>query len=197
MVLLGVTPAKAQFPGGLELEPYAGTYIPLANMIDQEILGFSIKAQQQEGFALGGRLTYWLPAVPLAIEGNFMYAFSDAQADEDGAASDTSAYVYAADARLVLKLLPGPIGLHVNGGVALIGRGGDAYDAINATDGKTDVGGVVGLGLRFKLPGMFAIRADGDVYLYSAQLTIEDTVTLDSQLQADLVLSAGLIIGFL
>ncbi len=56
LVLLGVTPAKAQFPGGLELEPYAGAYIPLANMIDQEILGFSIKARQEEGLALGGRL---------------------------------------------------------------------------------------------------------------------------------------------
>jgi hypothetical protein len=202
LALFGGSSAQAQFPGGLELEPYVGAYIPLTSAIDQEILGFQIKGKQKEGFALGARLTYWLPAVPLGIEGNFRYAFSDAEVDADGEVSDTSAYVYAADARLAFKVLPAPIGLHLNGGIALIGRGGDAYDDINTTAGKTNVGGVVGLGIRFGLPGMFAIRADADTYLYSAQITVDDPdvggeFQFDSAFQADLVLSAGLIIGFL
>ena len=96
----------------------------------------------------------------------------------------------------IWKFLPGPIGIHVDGGVAWIGRGGDAYNQI--TEGKSDVGGVVGAGLRLKLPGLFGIRADADAYLYEAQFTVDadgTPVTADKQFQVDLVLSAGLAIG--
>jgi hypothetical protein len=202
LLLASAPSAQAQLPGGFELEPYLGAYIPLQNVISEELGLAEFSASQKQAFALGGRLTYWLPALPLGIEGNFMYAFSDAEADDDGEVSDTSAYVYAADARLALRLLPGPIGVHVSGGIALIGRGGDAYDETNVTDGKSNVGGVVGAGLRVKLPGIFAIRGDADMFLYSAKITVDDpdlggVFEFESQFQADLVLSAGLVFSFL
>ena len=130
----------------------------------------------------------------LAVEGNFMYAFSDGESTADGDTESQSAGIWAADARLLLKLLPGPISLHLSGGLAFIGRSGDFYSDV--TDGKTKVGGAIGAGLKVKLPGILAIRGDADMYLYSSELTADTDVgevTFDSQLQSDLVLSAGLV----
>lgn len=200
---VGATPAMAQLPG-LEIEPYIGAYVPLRNIVEESLTipGFGTAdqtAQQKEALALGGRVTVWL-AGPIGVEGNFMYAFSDAELDDGTEVSDTSAYVWAADARVVFRLgVPlAPISFHINGGIALIGRGGDAYEDVTA--GTSDVGGVVGVGTRIKLPGIFAIRADADGFFYSSQLTVDDPdlggeFAFDSQFQADLVLSAGLVIG--
>ena len=197
-VFAGATPAMAQLPR-FEIEPYAGAYIPLTNLISEEILLDELTAKQKTSLAIGGRLTAWLTG-PVGLEGNFMYAFSDAESSDGTETSDTTAHVYAADARLVFRIgVPvAPVSFHINGGIALIGRGGDAYEEV--TQGKTDVGGVVGLGTRIKLPGMFAIRVDADGFVYQSELTIQDEdlgeFTFDKQWQADLVLSAGVAFGF-
>ncbi len=195
--LVGASPAMAQIP--IEIEPYVGVYIPFADLIDQAIDDVDVVATQKEALAVGGRLGLGLGLV--AIEGNFMYAFSDGERTNpaDGTVTQ-SAGIWAADARLLLKLIPGPISLHLSGGVALIGRSGEFYDndEITVDEGKTDLGGAVGAGIRVKLPGILAIRGDADLYLYSASVTaniegVPGPVTTDSQLQGDLVLSAGLV----
>jgi len=188
--LLGVSPAMAQIP--IEIEPYVGVYIPFADLADGVVDGADVLASQKEALVVGGRLGLGLGI--LAVEGNFMYAFSDGETVVDGETDSESAGIWAADARLLWKLLPGPISLHLSGGVAFIGRGGDFYSDI--TDGKTDLGGALGAGIRVKLPGILAIRGDADLYLYSSELTADTVggeVTLDSQFQTDLVLSAGLV----
>ncbi len=198
----GAAPAMAQLPG-LEFEPYLGVYLPVQDVIDQTVavpgLGDTkIVGSQKEALALGGRLSLWLGGI--GVEGNVMYAFSDAEATTGTEVSDTSAYVWTADARLAFRFgVPlAPVSFHINGGVAMIGRGGDAYDALNA-DGKTDIGGVIGAGARVKLPGIFGIRVDGNALLYSAQITVDDDelgqVEFDSKLQADVILTAGLVFG--
>jgi hypothetical protein len=195
-VVLSVTPAFGQLPG-LDFEPYLGVYVPTQDIIDQTIplLG-DVKGSQKSGLAVGGRLTLWL-AGPLGFEANGVYAFSDAQIDDGTTVADTSASVWMADGRLVLKLLPGPIGIHVGGGVAIVGLSGDAYSDV--TEGKTNLGGVVGAGVRFKLPGIFAIRGDADVYAYKVSLEGADLPSggTNSQWQVDLILSAGLIISII
>jgi hypothetical protein len=188
--LLGASPAMAQIP--IEIEPYVGVYIPFADLADQVIQDFDLVASQKEALAVGGRVGLGLGIV--TVEGNFMYAFSDGEVTDDGDTISESASIWAADARLLLKLLPGPISLHVSGGPAIIGRSGDFYDEV--TDGKTDLGGALGVGIRVKLPGILAIRGDADLYLYSSELTADTDigeVTFDSQFQSDLVLSAGLV----
>ena len=190
----GISPAMAQLPK-FELEPYVGAYIPINNLIDQDVSGTQVTGSQKSGFALGGRLTFWALG-PIGFEGNFVYSWSDGEITQDGQTDAESGNVWAGDLRAIWKLLPGPIGIHIDGGIAWIGRGGDAYSDI--TDGKSDVGGVVGAGLRFKLPGLFGIRVDADSYLYEAQFTVEadgTPVTTNKQFQIDLVLSAGLVIG--
>jgi hypothetical protein len=182
----------AQIP--IEIEPYVGVYIPFADLADQAIQDVDIIASQKEALAVGARVGLGLGIV--AVEGNFMYAFSDGEVTDDEGTTSESASIWAADARLLLTLLPGPISLHLSGGPALIGRSGDFYSDV--TDGKTDLGGAVGAGLRVKLPGILAIRGDADLYVYSSKLTVDTGVgqeELDSQLQADLVLSAGLVLS--
>jgi hypothetical protein len=192
LVLVTGSPATAQIP--IEIEPYVGVYVPFQDLVKEAVDGVDVVLGHKEGLAVGGRLGLGLGGI--GVEGNFMYAFSDVEGKADGSTGEESAALWVADARLVLKLLPGPIGLHVNGGVALIGRSGDFYKGID--EGKTKVGGAVGAGLRVKLPGILAIRGDADVYLYSAKLTADipelgGVVTTESQFQADLVLSAGLV----
>lgn len=192
MALLSGSPAMAQIP--IEIEPYVGVYIPFADIANQVIDGADIVANQKEALAVGGRVGLGLGII--AVEGNFMYAFSDGESTADGGTETQSAGIWAADVRLLLKLLPGPISLHLSGGPAFIGRSGDFYSEV--TEGKTDLGGALGAGLRVKLPGILAIRGDADLYLYSASVTanIEGVpVTTDSQFQGDLVLSAGLVIS--
>ena len=190
LAVFGATPAFAQLPG-IELEPYVGAYIPTQSLgsIDIPLVG-TVSGSQKTGFAVGGRVTFWL-AGPIGVEGNFVYALSDVEQDE-GTGTE-SAGVWIGDARLIWKILPGPVGLHINGGVALVGKTGDAYTDV--TDGKTTIGGAAGAGVRIKLPGIFAIRGDLDGYFYSSDLTFEDGTTTGSEFQVDLVASAGLIIG--
>ncbi len=195
LAVVTATPAVAQLPK-FEIEPYIGAYIPLNNVISEEVpLVGQVTGSQKEGFAVGGRLTFWALG-PLGIEGNFVYAWSDGEIDDGVTVESESGNIWAADARVIWRLLPGPIGVHIDGGIAYIGRGGTAYEDIS--EGKSDVGGVVGVGLRFKLPGLFAIRADADAYLYETQFTIDDNGTpfeTEKQFQTDLIISAGLVIG--
>ena len=199
LALVGALPATTSAQS-IQVEPYVGAYVPMTNLISQTLEGVPLlgsadfTAKQQEALALGGRVTVWLAS--FGVEGNFYYAFSgDLAIDE--ISTGESAGVWAGDARLIVNLLPGPVGLHINGGIALIGRTGDAYADVTA--GKTNVGGVAGAGLTFKLPGMFGIRADVDGYFYSNEMTIDDpdlgSITFDSMLQADVVASAGVVIS--
>lgn len=200
--LLGATPALAQLPG-VEVEPYLGVYVPPLDLADDrvDIDGFpsDVGWSQKEALAFGGRITVWLPG-PLGIEGNFVYALSDVEQSIADSARDFDANAWALDGRLILKFgVPlAPISFHVNGGIALIDHGGDGYDVV--TDGDSSVGGVVGAGLRVKLPGLLGVRLDAQSYLYSAELTVDDPdfggeVTFGNQFQADIVLSAGLVIS--
>ena len=183
LALTGTIPAAA-LGQGITIEPYVGIYVPGTDLVDDPDL--DITARQKEGLALGGRLG--LGAGLIGLEGNFVYVISDGELQEGGLEASESAGVWIGDARVRLNLLPGPIGLHATGGIALIGRTGDAYDDVQ--EGKTDVGGALGLGARIGL-GSVAIRGDIDGYIYSAALTAND-IEFESQTQVDFVLSAGL-----
>lgn len=198
LALLGATPAMAQLPG-IEVEPYLGVFVPVLDLVDDTQLGFDVSAAQKEALAFGGRITVWLPG-PLGVEGNFFYALSDVEQTVDGAGEDIDANTWAVDGRLIFKFgVPlAPISFHVNGGIALIDHGGDAYEDV--TDGDSSIGGVVGAGMRVKLPGLLGIRLDAQSYLYSSEITVDDPdfggeVTFGSQFQADIVVSAGLVIS--
>ncbi|KPK80991.1 MAG: hypothetical protein AMS25_08150 [Gemmatimonas sp. SM23_52] len=185
LVLVGASPALAQLPGiGIDLTAYGGVFVPLNDIVDDEDIG---TGKHESALAVGGRLTLGLPG-PLGVEGTFNYALSDVGADSD----TEGAHVWSVSGRAVFEFgLPAaPLTFFVNGGIAYIGRGGDAYDEV---EDKSNVGGVAGVGLKVGLPGLLAIRLDAEDYIYSAKPTIGGLEPADSQLQNDIVVSAGLV----
>lgn len=199
LVALSGSTAWAQVPGvAVDIEPVVGLYIPFTKLVEEQNpeLG-SLVTEQKEAFALGGRASV-LFAGPIGIEGCFMYAFSDVNTQENNQLTKKNGYIWIGDARLLFNVLPGPINFFLTGGMAWIGRGGDAYEQIS--DGKTNVGAVLGVGTKISL-GQLAFRADAQGYRYTSQLTVteKDTgqrIDLGEQTQYDAVLSAGLIWSF-
>jgi hypothetical protein len=199
LVALSFNPALAQVPGvSVDIEPVVGLYIPFTKLVEEQNpeLG-NLIAEQKEAFAIGGRLSV-LFAGPVGVEGNFMYAFSDVDRQEDGQTTKQNGYVWIGDARLLFNIVPGPINFFLTGGMAWIGRGGDAYDRV--VDGKTNVGAVFGVGVKVSL-GQLAFRGDAQGYRYNAQLTVNEATTgipidLGEQTQYDVVMSAGVSFSF-
>jgi hypothetical protein len=190
LAVVGATPALAQVPSiGFEFELYGGAFIPGTDLASET----DFVRTHETGLGLGGRLTAVIPG-PLAIEGNFMYAFSDVK--DTPAGSETGANVYAVSALLqfAFSLPAAPVSFHIAGGGAYIARSGDAYDGWEETG---DIGGVVGLGAKFALPGIFKIRVDAESYLYSAAVVDQGARVMDSQFQYDIVVSAGMVISAL
>lgn len=190
LAVVSASPALAQAPGiGFEFEAYGGAFIPGTDLANETDFVRSHKT----GLGLGGRLTAVIPG-PLAIEGNFLYAFSDVE--DTPASTETGANVYAVSGVLAFSFgVPAaPVSFHLTGGVAYISRTGDAYDGWEETG---DIGGVLGLGAKVGLPGIFKIRFDAESYLYSAEVVDQGARVMDSQFQYDIVVSAGLVLSFL
>jgi hypothetical protein len=185
LAVLSASPGLAQVPGvGFEFEPYGGAYIPTTDLVDET--GFTRK--HKEGLALGGRVTAVIPG-PFAIEGNFMYGFSDVE--DTPADPVTGANVYAVSGLLQFSFSPpaAPVSFHIGGGAAYVLRSGDAYEGV---DDKNDFGGIAGVGMKVGLPGIFKVRVDAEGYFYNAAVG-----GADSKLQTDIVVSAGLVISAL
>jgi len=189
LAVVGASPALAQVPGiGFEFEPYGGAYIPATDLVDET----DFVRKHSTGLALGARATIVIPG-PLAIEGNFMYAFSDVEEPLAGAETGANVYALSGVLQFDFSLPAAPVSFHVGGGVAYVMRGGDAYDGV---EDKNDIGGVAGVGMKVGLPGIFKIRVDAEGYLYKTALSGAVTQD-DSQFQTDIVVSAGLVISAL
>ena len=184
LAVLVPVPASAQ----VDLTGYVGAYIPTADLVDEE--AFGVVLDQKTSLAFGARAN--LGSGLVGLEGTFLYAPGDA--DRGGTTGELSSNVWAASARLALKLgLPAfPIAVHGTAGPFIVGHTGDAFEG---TDDSTDFGGVVGLGAQLGTPPV-KIRADAEAYIYSFEG--EDPLGVDtfqSQTQADLVFSIGLMVG--
>ena len=192
--LLAAGPAAAQFPD-VHVEPYVGIFVPLNQIADADVLGFTFQVDQQEALAVGGRATIF-PRERWGLQANFMYAFSNADVKFGSSAlREETASVWALDGRVVYNLMPDPVDLLVSGGVGVISHGDDAYQ--NVTNGETDFMGVLGAGLRFGWIEGLVFRLDVDSYLYYARPTVASSdfkaqLQLNSEFQTDLVLSGGL-----
>lgn len=160
-------------------------------------------ARHKLGFLFGSRLTLWLPG-KFGLEGSFAYAMTDVKAELSGSApdlgetfsepDDDSGNLWLASLKGLYRLAAGagaPVLFHLGAGVALLGRGGDAFKDV---DGTTDIAGVLNLGVTFDAGGRLAIRVDAEDYLYSARLEFEDEEIGDSKFQNDLVFTGGVVI---
>lgn len=175
---------------GVSITPFVGYYAPLSDVLDEG--GTALTTQG--AFTFGGRLTVQTPG-KWGFEG--AVAHSSAGVESGGLEEDGTLTVLSARALYRLASL-GPVGsLHAGVGAAYLMRGGDFWDAFEdlGIEGINDLGGTLGLGAKFGLSPMFSIRVDLEDFIYSAKFN-SDTDESDSKLQNDLLLSAGLNIGF-
>jgi hypothetical protein len=173
------TPAAAQ--GGINLVPWAGVYIPTSNSVGS--LGEDLS--RDISVAGGARLTFWGTG-HLGFEVTGGYAPSKI-GDET---INERVNLLLANARLLLALSPvtNRVGFYIAGGPALLARGSNPFDDDRSS---TDLGGVLGLGLRFGGGdnSRVGFRIDLEDYLYNGDFGGGD------DFQNDLVASLGVSIA--
>lgn len=174
-------PAAAQ--GGVELTPWAGVYIPTSNSIgalDQDI-------SRDVSVAGGARLSFWgTGSLGFEVTGGYAPAkIGDETINETG-----NTDLLLANARLMLALSPvtNKVGFFIAGGPALLARGSNPFDNNRSS---TDIGGTLGLGLRFGggENSRVGFRIDLEDYLYNGDFGGGD------DFQNDIVASLGVSIA--
>jgi outer membrane protein with beta-barrel domain len=158
IVSLAAPTAAAQ--GGVELTPWAGVYIPTSNSFSTLTDDFS-----RDVSVIGGaRLTFWGTG-HLGFEVTGGYAPAKVGGET---VNETNTNLLLANARLLLALTPvtSRVGVFVGGGGSLLTRGRNTFDDDRSS---TDLGGVLGLGLRFGggENRRVGFRIDLEDYLYN------------------------------
>jgi hypothetical protein len=180
-------PASAQV---IEITPFIGAFLPIADLVEED----EFTAGHKPGVAGGVRLAYQT-AGPFAIAASTMYASSALEIDDAGDVLDTAGHVLALAGTVRYRLTATQSGIqpHIAGGVAVLMRGGEAYDEFEWS-GTTHVGGVVGVGVGMPLGQRFRLAVDLEDFISSASVQ-EGSQTSQARLQNDFVLSVGLIIA--
>lgn len=174
-------PAAAQ--GGVELVPWAGVYIPTSNSFSTITDDFS-----RDVSVIGGaRLTFWGTG-RLGFEATGGYA--PAKIGDETINQTGNTDLLLASARLLLALSPvdNKVGFFLAGGPALLARGSNPFDDDRSS---TDIGAVLGLGLRFGggNNSRVGFRIDLEDYLYNGDFGG------GNDFQNDLVASLGVSIA--
>lgn len=201
-------PAQGQGYGTWVFTPYIGAYVPTADLTKftstdggEALIG---KVKHDAGVALGGNLSYWF-AERMGVEFGGAYAWSHADVSSNLESFNDHSYVLMGTAKMIFALLPpaGDVQLRFGVGPAIINRGGTAYkDDEGEFRGLTNVGGAASLCTRIPLTSRLSLRLRAEDYIYQSRLKFRDATDpgfdprFDRKLQNDLVLSAGLQIGF-
>jgi hypothetical protein len=196
-----LVPALSASAQRVEVAPFVGVVVPLSNVIEQEDPLFEeLSGRHEVGPMFGGRVILWFTD-RLGLEGQAAYAFSNGEVEQDGESFDCAdfglpedcldASIFFGAAKVVYQLggQNGSIRAHLGGGPAIIDRSGNAYQGYE--EGKTDIGGVVNLGVSFKVAPRVSIRVDAEHYISFAKFTDFSGDETDSELQNDLTLTAG------
>jgi hypothetical protein len=177
------TPLAAQH---LSLSPTIGVYIPTSELV-KAANGEEFK--QEIALAVGGRLGLGLTP-RLGIVTSVAYVPSKLHFTLNQNETKTDANLLFGTARATYQLVPftSPIWLGLNAGASLIKRGGEAYADLQD---KTDVGGVVGATIGFRLGSLLSFYVAADDYIYGS--TFAEAGTLEEKkTQNDVQLSLGL-----
>jgi Outer membrane protein beta-barrel domain len=169
----------------VSLSPSLGVYIPTTELV-KAASGQQFK--QEIALAVGGRLgVNFTPR--FGIVTSVSYVPSSLRFSFNQNETKTDANLLFGSARASYQLIPftSPVWLGLNAGASLVKRGGDAY--ANLQD-KTDVGGVVGTTIGFRLGSFLSFYVAADDYIYGT--TFADAGTLEEKkTQNDVHLSLG------
>lgn len=214
LIALALCPASVAAPPiaaqvGTEVVPYAGLYIPTANMMNPAFPGVP-PVTQHSTVSVGARVTRWLPS-HVGVELTFGYSPSSVN---PGATYDccNAAHLFTGSVRAFAPVLVhgGRVMFRMGGGVGLVAHGGRAYAN---TTGATSIAGVGSAGVAFKLfPSSLTLRFDAEDYLFSPHLgagpgcdrggytgicgqLLRAPAAFKAQVQNDIVLSVGLAVA--
>ncbi|HKK07894.1 MAG TPA: outer membrane beta-barrel protein [Gemmatimonadota bacterium] len=189
-VLAYAGPVRAQ-QGSVEVTPFGGLYLPTADLAT-EFNGVAITPEKQKtAFVFGARVAGWVTQA-VGIEGSFGYALSDVKTDVSTGSVSSNANVWLADLALLyaFPMQSDVASVFVKVGPTLVGHvGSDTWDGFS---GRTDIGGMGGVGVRFQVAPTVGIRVDAEDHIFSAKFK-EDATGFESgaKLQNDLMLTAG------
>jgi hypothetical protein len=164
VVTLAVAPATAEAQR-LSLSPTIGVYIPTSELV---------KASQGEEFkqeialSVGGRLGVTL-SPRFGLETSVSYVPSNLRFTFDGSETETDAKLLLGTVRATFHAIPmtSPVWLSLNGGLSMIRRSGEAYEDV---EDNSDVGGVVGATVGFRLGSMLSFYVAAEDYIYGARI---------------------------
>jgi hypothetical protein len=172
------------------IAPTIGVYVPTQNLLQAAAGDPQAALSQQVSISVGGRMAMGFGRFGLEVSGE--YAPSSLMFSTGGLAgvSDTSisANVISGTGQVWLQLLPqaGIVSFALSGGVSVTSRGGDAFQGVGNT---TDVGGVIGATLGFRLGPIVHLTFTAEDYIYNAQFL--DGVAAEQQTQHDVHLNFG------
>ena len=148
----------------LSISPTIGVYIPTTELV-KAASGDEFK--QEVSVTVGGRLGFNF-GQRVGLDATVVYAPSNLQFSTSGSSSTTDANVLTGSGRAFVELLPktNPISLQLNGGVGIVQRSGTAYEGV---PDNSDVGGVVGATLRFRLGKVLRLELHAEDFIYKAQ----------------------------
>ena len=148
----------------LSISPTVGVYIPTTELV-KAASGDEFK--QEVSVTVGGRLGFNF-GQRVGLDATVVYAPSNLQFSTSGSSSTTDANVLTGSGRAFVELLPktNPISLQLNGGVGIVQRSGTAYEGV---PDNSDVGGVVGATLRFRLGKVLRLELHAEDFIYKAQ----------------------------
>ena len=177
-----VRPVHSQ---SISLSPNIGVDIPTAELV-RAASGEEFK--QEISLLVGGRLGIGFgPRIGLTVTGD--YSPSELRFSVGGAEDRTPGNVLSGSGRLSVSVLPpvSPLIVLLHGGASVIRRGGEAFED---QQDRTDIGGVAGATVGFRLGSLLSFYVNADDYIYNASFT-GGTAT-EQVLQHDVHLSFGL-----
>lgn len=182
---LGVSTSAVAQAKGLELNGFAGTFVPT----EKDGLQGTRVAERRPSLAYGGRLTVWSGGL-LGFEATG--AFSPARVlvtGNGGSRVARSTKVLMGGAKLMLNLTPATsrIGFAIGAGPAYV-RAKSTVAVAGVS--QSEVGALGGIALRFNLGDNVALRGDLEDYFYKSDFGRGNTST------HDLLLTGGLSLHF-
>jgi hypothetical protein len=181
--LAAVQPAMAQ---RVSLAPTVGVYIPTEELL-KAASGQEFK--QEIGIAVGGRLGInFTPRLGFQAAGSYVPSTLRFALNREQRATDAS--LFTGVGKLTFFLIPPSrvVAFQINGGVAVVTRGGEAYRDLQE---KTSVGGTAGAQLSFKLGPLPGIQLAAETFVYKQNLDGLAAIG-EAPTQKDLQLSIGL-----
>jgi hypothetical protein len=181
-LVLASAPAQAQ---RVSLSPTIGVYIPTSELV-KAAEGQEFK--QEVALSVGGRLGVTL-SPRFGIETSVSYVPSNLRFTFDDSETTTDANLLLGTVRASFHAIPmtSPVWLTINGGASIIRRGGEAYEDL---EDRSDIGGVVGASVGFRLGSMLNFYVAAEDYIYGTKVEEADLGDL-SQTQNDVQIAFG------